>query len=40
MTQCNGATLIHSGGGKLNQGPAGVDSANCVGVVVRCTGAC
>lgn len=37
-TQCNGATLIHSGGGTLPQ--SAVEPANCVRVLIRCTGAC
>jgi hypothetical protein len=40
MTQCNGATLIHSGGTRLSLPPSSIGTANCVGVVVRCTGAC
>jgi len=40
MMQCNGATLIHSGGGRLSLPPSSIGTANCVGVVVRCNGAC
>jgi hypothetical protein len=39
-TQCNGATLIHSGGGKIAFPKDPADPPNCVRVIVRCTGAC
>jgi hypothetical protein len=37
-TQCNGATRIHSGGGTMGQPPQAIESANCVRVLVRCSG--
>lgn len=40
QVQCNGATMIHSGGGRFNLPPAAIAPANCARVVVRCTGAC
>ncbi len=39
-TQCNGATLIHSGGGNFDLPRSAIAPANCVRVVVRCSGAC
>jgi len=38
--QCNGATLIHSGGGRVDLPPHDPRSMNCVRVAVRCRGAC
>jgi len=38
--QCNGATLIHSGGGTLDLSADTIRSLNCVRVVVLCVGAC
>ena len=40
QTQCNGATRIHSGDGRIDLSRSATESANCVRVVVRCTGAC
>ena len=40
LTHCNAATRIHSGGGNLGLRGPGVESINCVRVVIRCTGAC
>ena len=40
QTQCNGATRIHSGNGRIDLPRPATESANCVRVVVRCTGAC
>ncbi len=39
-TQCNAATLIHSGAGTIQPPRSAVPEANCVRVLVRCTGAC
>ncbi len=38
--QCNGATLIHSGSGQSSAFAEQVANANCVRVLVRCTGSC
>jgi hypothetical protein len=38
--QCNNATLIHSGGGKLSLPPQRVGALNCVRVSLRCGGIC
>lgn len=35
---CNGATLVHSGGGRVELPQRAIDQANCVGVLVRCSG--
>ena len=40
QTQCNGATRIHSGDGRIDLPRLATESANCVRVLVRCTGAC
>ena len=39
-TQCNSATLIHSGRGTVNLPESVVKDANCARVLVRCSGAC
>jgi len=39
-TQCNSATLIHSGRGTVNLPESVVQGANCARVLVRCSGAC
>lgn len=39
-TQCNSATLIHSGRGTVNLPQSVIQDANCVRVLVRCSGAC
>jgi hypothetical protein len=38
--QCNAATVIHTGGGRIKLPRSALESANCVQVVVRCTGGC
>jgi hypothetical protein len=40
QTQCNSATLIHTGGGELALPKDTFDVSNCVRVVTRCNGAC
>jgi hypothetical protein len=40
QTQCNSATLIHTGGGELALPRDTFDVSNCVRVVTRCNGAC
>lgn len=40
LTQCNGATRIHSGTGNLGLGDSALGGANCVRVLTRCTGRC
>lgn len=39
-TQCNNATAVHTGGGKLAEARGVFDTSTCVRVVIRCTGAC
>jgi len=39
-TQCNNATLIHSGDGSIDLPPEELGALNCVRAIVRCTGAC
>ncbi len=39
-TQCNSATLIHTGGGEIDQMGRIFDNATCARVVVRCEGVC
>jgi hypothetical protein len=38
--QCNQATLVHTGNGRVDLPQGAIGSINCVGVVVRCRGAC
>jgi hypothetical protein len=38
--QCNQATVVHTGSGRLELPQSGVGTINCVGVVLRCRGAC
>lgn len=38
QTQCNAATVIHSGGGEIDLPTDAIESANCVRVLVGCTG--
>ena len=38
--QCNQATVVHTGSGSFALPQAEVGSINCVGVVLRCSGAC
>ena len=38
--QCNQATVVHTGSGTLELPQSAVGSVNCVGVVLRCSGAC
>jgi hypothetical protein len=40
MTQCNGATRIHSRTGNLGLGAQATADANCVRVLTLCTGPC
>jgi len=40
QTQCNAATVIHSGGGESAAIKDSVAAANCVRVVTRCDGPC
>lgn len=40
QVQCNGATMVHSGGGRFDLPQSATAPANCAQVVVRCTGAC
>ena len=40
QTQCNGATVIHTGGGELAEPLDTIEAFNCVRVVTRCSGAC
>ena len=40
QTHCNGATLIHAGGGELRLTKDTFQASNCVRVVTRCSGAC
>ena len=40
QTQCNGATLIHTGGGEIPVTKDAFDASNCLRVVTRCNGAC
>jgi hypothetical protein len=40
QTQCNNATLVHTGGGKLADGRSIFDASTCVRVVTRCVGPC
>jgi hypothetical protein len=38
--QCNQATLVHTGNGRIDLPQGAVGSMNCVGVVWRCRGGC
>jgi len=38
--QCNQATVVHSGTGRIDLPQGASGRINCVGVVVRCSGAC
>jgi hypothetical protein len=38
--QCNQATLVHTANGRFDLPPGATDSINCVGIVLRCSGAC
>ena len=38
--QCNQATVVHTGSGTFELPQSAVGSVNCVGVVLRCSGAC
>jgi hypothetical protein len=38
QTHCNSASRIHSGGGELSLEPDAFGAANCVRVLVRCSG--
>jgi len=38
--QCNQATVVHTGSGRLDLPQNAAGSINCVGVVLRCRGAC
>ena len=38
--QCNSASMIHSGGGRLPLSREQVAQATCVRILVRCSGAC
>lgn len=38
--QCNQATVVHTGNGRVELPQAAIGSINCVGVVLRCRGAC
>jgi len=38
--QCNQATVVHSGTGRIDLPQGASGHINCVGVVVRCSGAC
>jgi hypothetical protein len=40
LTNTELATVIHSSSGRFQLAPVAIRSANCVRVVVRCTGAC
>jgi hypothetical protein len=40
LIQCNGATRIHSGQGTIALPAPGLESVNCVRVLVRCAGPC